>query len=130
MDWLIPNESEFASLHPAGKLPDSDQIIQEFARHLNKRVVVTLGEAGAAYSDRGNPVIRISAPKVKAIDTTGAGDSFVGAFSFALASGLSESESIRLGCLCASESVTRLGTQSSYPTVDQAAELLRSVRGS
>jgi ribokinase len=130
VDWLIPNESEFAALHPEGKQPESDQIIEEFAKMLKLRVVVTLGEAGAAYSDRGNPVVRISAPKVSAIDTTGAGDSFVGAFSFALSSGLSESESIRLGCLCASESVTRLGTQSSYPTADQAAELIRSVRGS
>ncbi len=129
-DWLIPNESEFASLHPESKQPDSDAVIEAFAQAIDKRLVVTLGEAGAAYSDRGAPVVRVSAPKVKAIDTTGAGDSFVGSFSFALSSGLSESDSIRLGCLCASESVTRLGTQSSYPTADQAAELLRSVRGS
>ena len=130
VDWLIPNESEFAALHPQGLQPDSDAVITEFAEAMKKKVVVTLGEAGAAYSDRGNPVVRVSAPKVKAIDTTGAGDSFVGAFSYALASGLSEAESIRLGCLCASESVTRLGTQSSYPTAEQAAELIRSVRGS
>lgn len=130
VDWLIPNESEFASLHPQGLAPDSDLIIEEFAQMLKKRVVVTLGENGAAYSDRGNPVIRIAAPKVKAIDTTGAGDSFVGAFSFALASGYPEADAIRLGCLCASESVTRLGTQSSYPTAEQAAALIRSIRGS
>lgn len=129
-DWLAPNESEFASLHPEGSQPTSDAIIEAFAQRLNKRLLVTLGEAGAAFSDRGAPTIRVSAPAVKAVDTTGAGDSFVGAFAYALASGFSEAEAIRLGCLCASKGVTRLGTQSSYPTAEEAAELIRSIRGS
>lgn len=129
-DWLVPNESEFASLHPEGLQPTSDAIIEAFAKSLNKRLLVTLGEAGAAYSDRGGATIRVAAPIVKAVDTTGAGDSFVGAFAFALVSGFSDADAIRLGSLCASKGVTRLGTQSSYPTVDEAAEIIRSVRGS
>ena len=129
-DWIAPNESEFAALHPQGLQPSSDEIIQDFARNIGKRLLVTLGEAGAAYSDKGGPVIRVSAPAVTAVDTTGAGDSFVGAFAYALASGFSEAQAIQLGCLCASKGVTRFGTQSSYPTVDEAAELIRSVRGS
>jgi ribokinase len=128
-DWIIPNESEFAALHPEGLPPTSDAIIEGFAQSINKRLLVTLGEAGAAYSDRGAPTVRVSAPVVKVVDTTGAGDSFVGAFAFALASGFGETEAIRLGSLCASMGVTRFGTQSSYPTVVEAAELIRSIHG-
>ena len=129
-DWIAPNESEFAALHPEGLQPTSDAIIESFAKNLNKRLLVTLGEAGAAFSDSGAPVVRVGAPAVTAVDTTGAGDSFVGAFAFAIASGFSEAQAIQLGCLCASKGVTRRGTQSSYPTVDEAAELIRSIRGS
>ena len=69
----------------------------------------------------------MSAPTVKAIDTTGAGDAFVGAFAVGLALGLAEERAIALGCACASDSVTRLGTQSSYPTPAQAQEILKRI---
>ena len=49
---------------------------------------------------------------------------FVGAFAVGLALGLAEERAIALGCACASDSVTRLGTQSSYPTPAQAQEIL------
>jgi ribokinase len=58
----------------------------------------------------------VSAPKVTAVDTTGAGDAFVGVFAFALASGKSPEESMKLGIKIASLSVTRKGAQSSYPS--------------
>lgn len=128
-DWIVPNESEFASLHPDRMQPTSDEIIESFAKSINKKLLVTLGEAGAAYSNAGSPIIRVKAPSVTAIDTTGAGDSFVGAFAYALSSGFNETRAIQLGCLCASQSVTRLGTQTSYPTAEQASELIQSLHG-
>ena len=67
------------------------------------------------------------APIVKAIDTTGAGDAFVGAFAFALASGIDIKNSVSLGCICASDSVTRRGTQASYPSRVEAEKLLASL---
>ena len=54
------------------------------------------------------------------MDSTGAGDAFVGAFAFGLAVGLDEREAVRLGIACASDSVTRQGTQSSYASPEQA----------
>jgi ribokinase len=51
---------------------------------------------------------------VKTLDTTGAGDAFVGAFSYALANNLNISESINLALEKATDSVTKKGTQSSY----------------
>ena len=58
--------------------------------------------------------IRDSTDTVKAVDTTGAGDAFVGAFSFALASKLDIEESLKLALQKATDSVTKKGTQSSY----------------
>ena len=59
-------------------------------------------------------MIKIKAPKVTAIDTTGAGDAFVGAFSYGIASGYTTKDAIKVGVEKASDSVTRPGTQSSY----------------
>ena len=126
-DWVIPNESEFADMHPAGLAPSSDEIIRELSQLLNTHILVTLGEAGAAYCDKNGVVHRVSAPKVHAIDTTGAGDAFVGAFAYGLSIALGDEKSIQLGCICASDSVTRLGTQSSYPDREKAINLLSEV---
>jgi ribokinase len=128
-DWIIPNETEFAGMHPQGLEPTSDEIILELAATLKTRFAVTLGDKGAAFTTLDGRVIRVSAPKVTAIDTTGAGDAFVGSFSVALALGYSEEQALALGCACASDSVTRLGTQTSYPTSEQAAAFLATIAG-
>ena len=128
-DWIIPNETEFAGMHPQGLEPTSDEIILELASTLKTRFAVTLGDKGAALTTLDGRVIRVSAPVVKAIDSTGAGDAFVGSFSVGLAMGLSEEQALALGCACASDSVTRLGTQSSYPTPAQVEAILASIAG-
>ncbi len=126
-DWIIPNETEFAGMHPQGLEPTSDEIILELAATLKTRFAVTLGDKGAALTTLDGKVVRVRAPKVKAIDTTGAGDAFVGSFAYALSIGLPEVAALTLGCACASDSVTRLGTQSSYPTPEEASVILASV---
>jgi ribokinase len=127
-DWIIPNEHEFADLHPQNKLPESDEIISGLAKQLGVNLVVTLGEAGAAFVEHKNEIVtRVAVEPVKAVDTTGAGDSFVGAFTFGLTYGLSIFESVDLGCRCAALGVTRVGTQGSYPTKSEAQEILLSV---
>jgi ribokinase len=59
------------------------------------------------------------APTVKAVDTTAAGDTFVGGFAAALADGKSEDEAIRYGQIAAALSVTRAGAQPSIPTMSE-----------
>jgi len=111
-DWIIPNETEFKELH--GQFPTSDEVLKSFRP--GKNSIVTLGSAGAVLITAEGDITRISAPSVVAIDTTGAGDAFVGVFAFALASGKSPEESMKLGIKIASLSVTRKGAQSSYPS--------------
>lgn len=119
-DWLLPNETEFAALGAArgGRVwdPSSDADLRQAAAMLGVRLVVTLGAAGAAWVTVDGAVRHAPAPVVTAVDTTGAGDAFVGAFAYGLAAGWDEADAVRLGCACASDSVTRRGTQSSFPT--------------
>tara|TARA_B110000914_G_C15467844_1_gene449154 strand:- start:561 stop:1433 length:873 start_codon:yes stop_codon:yes gene_type:complete len=110
-DWFVPNEVEFSTI--TGTDAYSDRNLISYAKTISSNLIVTLGENGAALVLE-NSVIKIPAPKVSAVDTTGAGDAFVGAFAFGIASGKSPEESISLGVKKASDSVTRTGTQSSY----------------
>ena len=118
-DWIIPNETEFRELH--GELPTSDEILKSFRP--GKNSIVTLGSKGAVYISADGQIHHAPAPKVTAVDTTGAGDSFVGSFAFGLASGKDPIEAMKLGIAIASSSVTRKGAQSSYPNQTEIATL-------
>lgn len=118
-DWIIPNETEFRELH--GTLPTSDEILKSFRP--GKSSIVTLGSEGAVYISPDGQLHRVSAPKVTAIDTTGAGDSFVGSFAYSLASGKDPVDAMKFGIKVASLSVTRKGAQSSYPDQAEIATL-------
>lgn len=127
--WLIPNETEFAILAGLDRLEaDADGQIAPFARGVSPRLLVTLGSRGAAIVSADGHVERVPATPVKAIDTTGAGDAFVGAFAVGLAAGLHERAAVRLGIACASDSVTRPGTQSSFASREVAAMILSEIR--
>lgn len=124
-DYLIPNEIEFAFLaSDISPEPDySDKTLLAVAARWGVRLVVTLGADGAVVASPDGDIVRVSAPRVEAVDTTGAGDAFVGAFSYGLAAGFDAARAARLGCACASASVTAPGTQSSYPSSTEAARL-------
>jgi ribokinase len=129
-DWIIPNESELAILAGADRIDASDDTqLAAFAKRTGQRIALTLGARGAALVTTAGSVERVPAVPVKAIDTTGAGDAFVGAFAFGLAAGLDELAAIRLAVACASDSVTRPGTQASYPGRKRAAAILADAAG-
>ena len=100
IDVLIVNEHEFAQLgNPSSGL-----------------VIVTAGaKEVVAYQD-GNEVAKVQPPKVEALDTVGAGDTFVGAFVVAYTSGRSVSESLEVACAASALSTLKLGAQSGMPT--------------
>jgi ribokinase len=62
--------------------------------------------------------------KVEAVDTVGAGDTFIGAFVVKLVEGADEREAVRFGCAAAAIAVTRRGAQASIPTRDEVEKFL------
>ncbi|AKJ99267.1 ribokinase [Pseudomonas brassicacearum] len=120
VDYLIPNESEAAVL--SGLAVDSLDTAEAAATQLMSagagKVIVTLGAQGLMFAN-GSSFEHFPAPRVKAVDTTAAGDTFVGGFAAALASGKSEVEAIRFGQVAAALSVTRAGAQPSIPTLQE-----------
>ena len=118
-DWIIPNETEFRELH--GAQPTSDSDLQSFRP--GKNSIVTLGSQGAVYVSAEGQLTKVGAPKVTAVDTTGAGDAFVGTFAYSLANGKDPVTAMTLGIKVATLSVTRKGAQSSYPDQAEIATL-------
>ncbi|MFL6966635.1 ribokinase [Pseudomonas alvandae] len=118
VDYLIPNESEAMVL--SGLAVDSLETAEAAATQLIAsgagKVIVTLGAQGLMFAN-GSSFEHFPAPRVKAVDTTAAGDTFVGGFAAALASGKDEAEAIRFGQVAAALSVTRAGAQPSIPTL-------------
>ncbi len=110
VDWLIPNETEFEIISNTNLTKEN---ILKYSNKINSKLIVTLGEEGAIFVN-DDIIEEFKAPNVDVIDTTGAGDAFVGAFSFALSENYSVSDAINFAINKASLSVTKKGTQSSY----------------
>jgi ribokinase len=121
-DWMIVNEIEFSQIHPLRLAPSTDTIISTFRP--GKPTVVTLGAAGAAIVDVSGSVQRVAVPQIIPIDTTGAGDCFIGAFASALIQDINPLKALHFGAAVASQSVLRHGAQSSYPTSDEITQIL------
>jgi ribokinase len=118
-DWIVPNEVEFEALRAdllGGAPGDVEDDVRRLSDVLGVALAVTRGERGALIlgPDDDAPT-GVPATQVKVLDTTGAGDAFAGAFAYALARGAPPALAARFACACASSSVERHGTQSSYP---------------
>ena len=113
---ITPNETE-AELLTGIKVTDEQSALKS-ATFLHEKgieiVIITMGSAGAFLLANGKSEI-ISAPKVEAVDTTAAGDTFNGALVVALSEGQTIQESIAFANKAAAISVTRIGAQSSVP---------------
>ena len=120
-DWLLPNETEFAIIAGLSEeTADAAKLSPAAARmaeEMETRVVITLGERGALLYVPGSEegARRIQAPEVEAVDTTGAGDAFAGALAYAVLRAADPVRAVEFACAVAGESVTRPGTQTSYP---------------
>ncbi len=126
-DYLIVNETEAEVM--SGRPARSQAQIEECVRQLLgsgfRRVVLTLGAQGALLACAGERVHLPPFP-VRAVDTTGAGDAFIGSLATFLGEGLPEQEAVRRANLYAALSATRVGTQKSFARRDEfEAELAR-----
>ena len=139
VDILIPNESEFVELinrlgHAPGKQPLTVKALLKLApAKLHTLcgklgvpiVIVTLGQRGCFIS-RADGYLEVPAFKVKAVDTTGAGDAFVGGFAAGLLAHEGDlAAAARHGCAVAALSVTQPGTAPSMPTRAAVSRFLK-----
>jgi len=126
VDLLVPNETEAAQL--TGIEVNDDAGIEQAARQLCERgartVVITLGARGALALSEGK-AWRIPPFKVKAIDTTAAGDAFVGALATAYAIHGNLDAALREASAAGALAATRFGAQPSMPTRAELEEFLK-----
>ena len=125
LDWLVVNEIEAAALAgmPVPGPAEARAVAEQLRRRGPRQVLVTLGAEGLVLAGPEG-TLALPAPRVQAADTTGAGDTVVGALAAALAAGRPLREALTRAQAAAALAVTRLGTQSAMPT---AAEVDRLV---
>ncbi|MFE2962873.1 ribokinase [Streptomyces sp. NPDC059340] len=111
IDLLVPNEHEAAALTGLTDPRDAATALLDQV----PEVVVTLGAAGSLYATRGAEPLAVPAPRVTAVDSTGAGDTFVGTLAVALAEGRPMRAALAWASTAASLSVQRAGASSSMP---------------
>ncbi len=120
-DILIPNETEFEII--TNIVADSRQSIFEGAKQLFskgvKELIITLGGKGALYINSKGESYESDAYIVDALDTTAAGDSFIGGLVTKLSEGMGIKESIEYAMKVSAITVSRRGAQASLPTKDE-----------
>lgn len=119
-DFFVPNETELEILTdmPVGT---DDEIAAAAASLLGrglKNLIVTLGDKGALWL-HGDERQHVNAPTVSAVDTTGAGDAFIGCFAAEIGRGAAVDDAITRAVRYASHSVMGKGTQTSYATAEE-----------
>ena len=116
VDILVVNEVE-ASFYCKENI-DSKEEIKKLAEKYNNNVIITLGSLGAVVYENGKIEV-IPAKKVDAVETTGAGDSYIGAVSHSIVEGLTLTEACRFATKCSAVTVCRYGAQPSMPTLEE-----------
>jgi ribokinase len=132
VDWLVVNQSEAASVlgRPVEDLAGSATAAAELAGLGSCHAVVTAGADGAAYcpppATAGNPgagdpgeAVTVPGFRVHAVDSVGAGDTFVGALAVTLAAGIPPEDAVRAACAAGAAAASRPGTQSGMPRASE-----------
>ncbi len=137
INFIIPNETELSLLvgrksAPSAGQPVSDLAVVETAARLlvtqgAQTVIVTLGANGALIVNKDG-VKHIPSFKVNVVDTTAAGDAFIGGFAIALLGGQSLEDAVQYASVCGALAVTKFGAQPSLPTADEVSKFM-SLRG-
>ncbi|MGL4610487.1 MAG: ribokinase [Trueperaceae bacterium] len=125
-DVFVPNEVEAEMLlgKSTATVEEAMTVALEFLDRGPKRVIITLGSRGAVFASQGEATQFVQAEKVKAVDTTGAGDAFVGSLAYFLGKDFSLKKAVERAGSIATLSVLKPGTQTSFPYRDAVKELL------
>lgn len=126
VDILVPNETEAAALAPpaAGAAFSAATAARQLQRQGPRVVMVTLGADGVVLATPDEAACRaLPAPRVRAVDTTGAGDTFIGAFAAATCAGAALEAAIDWAQRAAAHGVQRAGTWDAMPRLDDLGGL-------
>ncbi len=124
-DICVPNEVELEMLtgYSAGSLEEAGRAAETLLARGPRHVIVTLGSRGSLVVTAGSTQ-HVPAVPVHAVDPTGAGDEFIGALAVFLAEGASMADATMAAAAAAAISVTRIGTQVSFPDRQEVERLL------
>jgi ribokinase len=124
-DILCPNESETEMLTgmPVSSLAECEAAARELLRRGAGTVILTLGERGSLVVT-AHGVEHVPVEPVRAVDSTGAGDAYVGSLAYFLATGATVVEAARKAGAVATRSVLKPGTQASFPSREELADVL------
>lgn len=128
-DIIAPNETETELLTgiPIHTIEDAERAARSLMARGPKTVILTLGERGALVLN-GEMGWHAPSVKVNAVDSTGAGDAFVGSLAVFLGEGLGLDNAVRRANAVAALSVTKIGTQVSFPMRTEADVFLRELQ--
>jgi ribokinase len=115
LDYFVPNESEAETITglPVKTIDDAKKCAAKLVSGGIRRVIITLGAKGSLISS-SDGTEHVPAFPVKSVDSTGAGDAFIGSFAVFLGEGVPEKEALRRANLYAGLSTTGVGTQKSF----------------
>ncbi len=131
VDLIVPNETEALLL--TGINPDSDANALRCAEQLismgPQSVVLTLGARGALIVERSGHHQFVSSFQVKVVDSTAAGDAFLGAMAAGLADNLTAEQAVKQGCAAGALACTKAGAAPSLPTKEALCTLMENATG-
>lgn len=116
VDWLVVNEIECAAMAGCGDAQAGYETLRQ--RYPSLGILLTLGSEGSVSWKDGTEVRQCAYP-VKAVDTTGAGDTFMGYFVGCLAQGMERQTAMQYASMASAISVTRPGAAASIPLMDE-----------
>ncbi len=117
--YVIVNELELKEV-PGYNEKEPYKLLE---KHPNK-IILTKGSEGAFFHD-GQKLINVPAAKVKVLDTTGAGDTFLGTFMVAINAGLNMFDAITFANICAGLKTQKLGAQTGMPKLDEVKKYIK-----
>jgi ribokinase len=125
-DIFVPNEVEAAGLinMPTDTIEQAEAAARALQQRGPKTVIITLGKRGALYVEENNAAQYVPAEEVLAIDSTGAGDAFVGSLAYLIGAKFPIHEAVRRASAIATLSVLKTGTQTSFPKREEVLQLL------
>jgi len=123
-DRFFLNAAPARGPFPAADVTIVNRFEEEALPQRDGVVVVTLGPEGAVLFEDGEEIVRVAAPRVEAVDGTGAGDAFTACFVVSTLEGRSSEEALRRACAAGAIAASRFGAQTSLPTADEVDALL------